>query len=133
SVYEAPYGLNDDISIRFFLAFDDSNALEIFLVEPVPVLAEETATDYDSNVTFELPFEGLWYAIWGGEGILYNAHASSPPQRYAYDLVVWQDGSTFSGDGTQNSDYHVYGQPIFAPASGEVIRAVNDIPENVPQ
>ena len=84
-------------------------------------------------MSFRLPFAGLWFVGWGGPDFLHNYHVGAPPQRHAYDFLVWKDGSTFSGDGTSNEDYYAYGQPVFAPANGTVVRAVDGLPDVKPQ
>lgn len=101
-------------------------------ISPALLLPEIAAGD---PVRLALPFDGTWWVFWGGETELRNYHAITPQQRYALDLVIWQDGATFSGDGTTNEDYHVWGEPVLAPAEGEIVAVVNDAPDlepNVP-
>jgi hypothetical protein len=54
-------------------------------------------------------------------------------QRFAIDYVrVDAQGQTHRGDPKDNRSYHCYGRDVFAAASGTVVSATNDIPENVP-
>jgi hypothetical protein len=83
-------------------------------------------------VTFRLPFEGLWYVAWGGMEELHNYHVTAQFQQFAYDFVIWKDGSTCRNDCADNEDYYAFGQPILAPASGTVVAAVGDRPDVMP-
>lgn len=65
-------------------------------------------------------------------------HRGAHNQRFAYDLdVVKWNGSKWSGikpgtNGSQNTDYYVYGTPIYAMADGVIRKCRKDRPENVP-
>jgi hypothetical protein len=93
---------------------------------PSPHLEHRTRAD------LRLPFDEEFFVVWGGRTVEQNYHAAHPGQRFAYDLLVVRDGSTHTGDGTRNEDYHCFGQPILAPADGRVILAVDGIADNVP-
>jgi len=109
---------------------DTITGLSLHMFAPQP---GDPAAGYKNKTSFRLPFDGLWYTFWGGADRLHNYHVDAPPQRHAYDFVIWNDGSTFTGDGTANTDYYVYGQTVLAPAAGEVVHVVNDLPESLPQ
>lgn len=79
-----------------------------------------------------LPFEGEWSVFWGGRTLTENYHRASPGQRYAYDFVITRDGSSHTGEGTTNDDYYCHGMPIFAPATGRVVGAVDGVADNTP-
>ena len=49
-----------------------------------------------------LPFDGTWTVGWGGRTIKQNQHASSPGQRFAYDILQMRDGASHAGDGGKN-------------------------------
>jgi hypothetical protein len=78
-----------------------------------------------SDVSFRLPLDGPVTVAWGGRTLSVNYHAQIPDQRWAYDLVVTENGSSFRGDGTRPEDYLVYGRLVLAPADGLVV-AVRD-------
>ena len=59
-----------------------------------------------------------------------NYHAASPDQRFAYDFVVSENGSSHQGDGLQLEDYYCFGRPVYAPGAGTVVEAVSDLPDN---
>lgn len=115
------------------VTFDANNQISGLNFTANNTLPDDPALDYESDVMYQLPFEGLWYTAWGGSDRLHNYHVDAPPQRHAYDFVIWQDGSTFSGDGTSNEDYYAYGQPALAPADGTVVTIVDGLPENQPK
>lgn len=113
-------------------AFDEAGAaLGISAVMQVR-LPEDPAASTPVATTFQLPFDGAWMVIWGGQSEFRNYHAPTPQQRYAHDIVIWRDGATYTGDGTRNEDYHCYGQPQYAPAAGTVVIAVDEYPDDTP-
>ncbi len=78
-----------------------------------------------SDVRFRLPLDGSVMVGWGGPTLAVNYHAMIPDQRWAYDLLLTEEGRTFRNDGTHLEDYYAYGQPVLAPAGG-VVRAIHD-------
>jgi len=91
-----------------------------------PPLVPDPKADVIPDVEFRLPFEGTWLVIWGGDTEFQNYHAPVPSQRHAYDIVIWQDGATYAGDGTRNEQYYAWSQPVLAPASGTVVVSQDD-------
>jgi hypothetical protein len=113
-------------------AFDeDGKVIGLTPVMQVP-LPPDPAGDVDVATTFQVPFDGAWMVVWGGESEFRNYHSPVPQQRFAHDIVIWRDGATYSGDGTQNEQYHCYGQPQYAPAGGTVVVAVDEYPDDTP-
>jgi hypothetical protein len=88
--------------------------------------------EHRTRADLRLPFDGEFFVVWGGRTVDQNYHAAHASQRFAYDLLVVRDGSTHTGDGGRNEDYHCFGQPILAPADGRVVLAVDGIADNVP-
>lgn len=81
--------------------------------------------DRPSDVRFLLPLDGPVTVGWGGPTLAVNYHAMIPNQRWAYDLLLTDQGRTFRSDGTRLDDYYAYGRPVLAPAGG-VVRAIHD-------
>src|SRR5688572_26499797 len=81
--------------------------------------------DRASAVRFRLPLDGPVTVGWGGPTLAVNYHAMIPDQRWAYDLLITDQGRTFRNDGTRLEDYYTYGRPVLAPADG-VVRAIHD-------
>ena len=117
---------------RIDVSFDADDVIAGLQIAPNVTLPDDPAAGYVSTVTYQLPFTGAWCVIWGGDTELQNYHAPTPQQRHASDIVIWKDGATFAGDPAVNASYHVWGQPILAPAAGEVVAAVNDQPDQTP-
>ncbi len=78
-----------------------------------------------SHVRFRLPLDGPVTVVWGGDRPETNYHVSLPDQRWAYDLLVTDNGRSHRGSGTRVEEYLVYDRPVRAPAAG-VVRAVRD-------
>lgn len=78
-----------------------------------------------------LPFAGRWRVVWGGTTVGQNYHGKYWDfARYAYDFVALDaQGRTYRDQGRRVTDYVGYGQPILAPADGEVIDAVDGRPD----
>ena len=82
-----------------------------------------------SRVAFRLPLEGPFTVAWGGSTSAVNYHVFLPDQRWAYDLLVTQNGRSFIGDGADFEDYFIYGESVFSPASGLVFAAHDGAPD----
>jgi hypothetical protein len=54
------------------------------------------------------------------------------PELFAVDWVREVDGQTFTGDGTQNTDWLGFGEPIHAVADGTVVLARDGLPDIPP-
>jgi murein DD-endopeptidase MepM/ murein hydrolase activator NlpD len=114
------------LMLNLTVNLDGAGEVLSFAGSPQWPLPDDPAT---GSVTASLPFEGAWLVAWGGTTEFQNYHAVSPQQRHAYDLLIWQDGSTHSGDGINLEDFYAYGQQVLAPVSGEVVAVVNDAPD----
>lgn len=90
---------------------------------------------YQTQTALHLPFAGEWYVYWGGRSVVKNKHAVTRDQRFAYDFLILaqgRSGQSYRNTGENNIDYYCFGQPIYAPADGVVVRAENDLPDNAP-
>jgi murein DD-endopeptidase MepM/ murein hydrolase activator NlpD len=81
--------------------------------------------DAPSRVPFRVPLDGPVTVAWGGAALSENYHAVMPDQRWAYDLLVTMNGSSFRGAGMRLEDYYAYGREVAAPADG-MVRHVQD-------
>jgi murein DD-endopeptidase MepM/ murein hydrolase activator NlpD len=113
-------------------SFDELGQVAGLMVKPKRQLAESRFLDYQTKSALRLPFKGTWTVFWGGRTLEQNYHAMTPDQRFAYDLLITKDGKTHTGDGQQNTQFYAYGQPVFAPAAGKVVVAVDGVPDNKP-
>ncbi|MFF2480363.1 peptidoglycan DD-metalloendopeptidase family protein [Paenibacillus sp. NPDC058071] len=122
--------MNQDRSKGLKVLADENKVLNLLQVVPLQHFPDTDSTK--TKLTYELPFKGEWYVFWGGENVLANYHYEYEQQRYAYDLIQVKDGYSYSGDSTKNESYYAFGQEIFAPRAGTVVRVVNDIEDNEP-
>jgi murein DD-endopeptidase MepM/ murein hydrolase activator NlpD len=81
--------------------------------------------DAPSQVRFRLPLDGAITVAWGGRDRATNYHVVDPAQRWAYDLLVAEDGISYRTDGATVADYRCYGMPVLAPVDG-IVRTVVD-------
>jgi hypothetical protein len=95
-------------------------------VEWTRVFLPQAACD---SVTLAAPFRGEWYVLQGGRSALVNHHFPVPGQSHALDLVRLENGKEERGDPNRLESYAAFGQPLFAPAEGRVVRVVNDRPD----
>ncbi|WP_428264838.1 M23 family metallopeptidase [Haliangium sp.] len=85
----------------------------------------------------DLPSGQFWSGNSSGAG---SHHRTSPSQMYAHDmgLVRWDNGTNAwsnkhpGTDGSDNDDYLVWGQPVYAMADGTVAGFENDLNDNPP-
>jgi hypothetical protein len=124
--FAAPYGKN--VRLLFFViryAFAQATAL-ILACGRLP-----KPGSYSQRTKFVLSFKGLWHVENGGvrKEDSHSWHILN--QRYAYDFFIRDDqGLTHSGEGRKLEDYYCFGQPIYAPAGGVVVRINDGIPDN---
>ncbi|WP_163580799.1 M23 family metallopeptidase [Gracilibacillus saliphilus] len=110
--------------------FADDQTIEGIQLTPISSHPESDEV-YTEN-TYQMPMIGEWFTFWGGINELVNYHYAVASQRYAYDLLIVEDGFTYNGDPTDNESYYAFGQDIVAPREGTVVSAENDIPDNTP-
>ena len=121
--------------IRRFPKAGWRNLLARYLAALPRHAARTSFLDYQTKTALHLPFAGEWYVYWGGRTVAQNRHAVVPDQRFAYDFLILAEGRTgqsYRNHGLHNSDYFCFGQPIYAPADGDVVIAENDLLDNTP-
>lgn len=99
----------------------------------VSELAQYPLTDHIQTKTiFSPPIQQNWQVLWGGSNPLVNYHYDYPNQRYAYDMIVTQNGSSYRGNPKKNTSYFAFGRPVTAPADGTIVEVINTIADNQP-
>lgn len=89
---------------------------------------EPTPDAYEQKVEYALPFVGEWTVARGGITPETSHSWEILSQRYAYDFVVVDPSErTHRGDGSHLEDYYAYGEPILAPADGEVTQVIDGV------
>ena len=82
----------------------------------------------EPSATVRLPSNEKLRVGWGGDSIATNYHASTPDQRWAYDLLVEP-----AGHGSEElDDYGCYGTIVVAPVTGRVHMATDGAPDHTP-
>ena len=97
--------------------------------------APTTFLGYQTQSALCLPFAGEWYVYWGGRSAAQNKHVVARDQRFAYDFLILargRSGQSYRGSGESNTDYYCFGQPVYAPADGIVVKVENELPDNTP-
>jgi len=79
-----------------------------------------------------LPFKEEWFVFWGGETVAQNYHVADENQKYAYDLFMVKDGSSYKGDSKKNESYFVFGKDIIAPCDAKVVKVIKNVIDNIP-
>lgn len=77
-----------------------------------------------------MPIKDKWYVFWGGTNEFLNYHYPFENQRYAYDLVVIENGLTFTKEENKNENFFAFNKEILAPLDGRVIKVINDVLDN---
>ena len=112
--------------------WDSTGTLIGATITPTPQPADSNKLDYKIKAQLRLPFKGEWYVAWGGRTPMHNYHVVAPDQRFAYDFVKIQGNKFFRNQGARNEDYFSWEQPIYAPAAGKVVVAIDSVADNVP-
>lgn len=120
--------------IELVCTFDNHDHIAGFYIKPAQAQqpAPTAYLDYQTKAALKLPFTGEWFVFWGGRTAEQNYHVINRGQRFAYDLLVLRNGSSYSGDASKKENYFCWNQPILAPAAGTVTEAVTDLPDNEP-
>jgi hypothetical protein len=107
--------------------------LAVGFVSTEPLIPAPLSTeDYQSQLTYELPVRGEWVTLAGGREKARNYHATFPPVRWGFDFTRVVDGAKFELDGKKAADWHCFGEPVYAPVDGEIVRLENHHVDNHP-
>ena len=118
--------------INVVWSLDDKNRISGFFVAPRREAVASPYLDYETKAQLQLPFNGEWFVFWGGRTVEDNYHVIAADQRFAYDILIIKDGESYSGDGLTKEQYYCWGEPVLAPASGTVVTAISNLPDNEP-
>ena len=111
---------------------NEQGQVDAFLVGPERAPYQGRFGGYKDITKLKLPFSGEWFVEQGGRSVFENAYFASDDQRFSLDFVPLKNGRTFSGDGTDNSHYYCFGQPILAPADGVIVMVQDGFQDNEP-
>jgi len=112
-----------------------SPGLQLILARPrLPEVAREAArlerarNGEFGSVPLLPPFHGEWAVYQGFHG----KHTHQPPWQHALDFHILERGRSYRTDGATLDDYHCFGLPVVAPASGVVTVCLDALPDNRP-
>jgi murein DD-endopeptidase MepM/ murein hydrolase activator NlpD len=81
-------------------------------------------------VVLAAPFRGEWLVVNGGRSSLINIHYRLASQRDALDLELLVNGKERTGDRQKWASFPSWGQTLYAPADGKIVKVVNDLDDN---
>jgi urea transporter/murein DD-endopeptidase MepM/ murein hydrolase activator NlpD len=128
-VHALPYNLVTMMLLYLLIIMGSRSLASSPQASPEQTLDRELTArrrDRGSGRAISLPFFGAWDVWQGCDG----EWTHQGLWRYAYDFVIRDDrGETYSGTGTQLSDYYAWRKPVLSPISGWVVRVVDDLPD----
>lgn len=111
----------------WMVAIDPVIAIGLFVYAGLAFFHPAPATD------LSFPLKGGAFAVGqGGNSAATNYHNSNKSQRYALDIGA-VDALGRRAEGVQPTDlaaYHIAGVPVLSPCEGDVVAAVDGIPDN---
>lgn len=110
--------------------FDADNYISKLLIKPY-ITYPQGDNEY-TELTYSMPINEEWDVFWGGTNEFVNYHYIYETQRYAYDLLIIKDDSTYENNQLNNENYYAFGKDVTAPSFGKVIEVVGEVKDNVP-
>jgi len=113
------------------ISVDNNSKINGLFIKP---FTDENLPKMERNITkLQLPFDGEWTVIWGGDTKELNYHVENQAQKNAIDIVIKDEkGNSFKTDGITNEDYYAFGKELIAPCDGEIVLVVDGIKDNKP-
>ncbi|MGN7477311.1 M23 family metallopeptidase [Solibacillus silvestris] len=122
--------LDDRKKKAVVVAFDENRIIQTLYLKPY-VTYPETDGTYTKN-SYRLPIHDEWFVFWGGANEFINYHYAYEQQRYAYDLVIINEGQSFKDSPISNENYYAFGKDVVAPYAGKVVSVVDGLKDNIP-
>jgi len=114
------------------IGLNEHGQADTFLVGPERVPYQGQFGGYKDVTKLKLPFSGDWFVEQGGRSTFLNGYFMNEEQRFSLDFVLIKNGRLFSGDGSENSQYYCFGQPVLAPADGQAVMVEDGFQDNLP-
>ncbi|MGE7692323.1 M23 family metallopeptidase [Lysinibacillus sp. NPDC097214] len=112
------------------VSYDDNDTIYGINLAPF-VTYPESDRRYTKN-RYIMPVKGEWFVFWGGINQFINYHYVIDEQRYAYDLIILKNGSSYSDSPQKNENFYAYNKEIVAPADGFVTKVIDGVEDNLP-
>jgi len=114
------------------VGINERGQVDAFQVGPERIPSQGHFGGYKDVTKLKLPFSGAWFVDQGGRSIFQNLNFMSEDQRFSIDFILLKNGRPFSGDGSDNAQYYCFGQPLLAPADGQVVDVQDGYQDNAP-
>lgn len=83
---------------------------------------------------YHLPFNGRWFVMQGGDTLNVNQHMSVRAQWFGLDFArvggPSQRELARTASPARAEDFYSWGEPVLAPADGDVVAVVDALPDN---
>ena len=122
--------LDDRKEKAISVSFDRRQQIQSILIKPF-ITYPETDKHF-TKLSYSMPIKGEWFVFWGGANELLNYHYPYESQRYAYDLVKMQEGSSYRDSQSSCENFYAYNEIITAPADGKVVFVSDGVNDNTP-
>ncbi|WP_084135837.1 M23 family metallopeptidase [Jeotgalicoccus psychrophilus] len=110
--------------------FDSDYYINKMIIKPYITYPESDSTL--TEVAYSMPVNEECTVFWGGENEFVNYHYVYETQRYAYDLLMIENNSTYVNNQLRNENYFAFNKDVTAPAAGKVVKVVDHIKDNIP-
>jgi len=114
------------------IGVNERGQVDAFQIGPERIPSQGHFGGYKDVTKLKLPFAGAWFVDQGGRSIFQNLNFMSEDQRFSMDFVLLKNGRPFSGDGSDNAQYYCFGQPLLAPADGQIVDVQDGYQDNAP-
>ncbi len=121
---------HEKIVFEYGISLDEEG--KIIGLRPQPYVDKNVPVIERNTTKVILPFNGQWNVYWGGTTVDKNYHVASDTQKYAYDILIIKNGSSYKGDPSLNESYYAFGKDIIAPCDGKIVQVITGVPDNVP-
>jgi hypothetical protein len=89
----------------------------------------------DEAIEVSFPFrDGSYHVAHGGSSVLINHHMPASTSGFAVDIVKL-NSLGFRADGFHPKSlnkYHIFGESVYSPVEGKVVKSVNGLPDMLP-
>ncbi|GGK86055.1 hypothetical protein GCM10011405_37320 [Rufibacter glacialis] len=131
------YGINKGDGVIYYVKWSltpNDHRIVGFSASDAGRVAVNPKKNYKVRTKLQLPVKGEWIVFWGGPTVKQNYHAAYSTQQFALDLMPAADSArtwqAAKGEALALTDFACYGSPVFAPAAGKVVVAIDSIPDN---
>jgi len=123
---------NAPSQVVFTIGINEKGQTDALLIGPERVPYQGRFGGYKDATKLKLPFSGEWFVDQGGRSAFQNGNFLSDDQRFSSDFVLLKNGHAYNGDGTDSAQYFCFGQPVLAPADGQIVMVEDGFQDNPP-